>query len=212
MTETNIQQFLELEQIKEGVIILKNKALRGVIMVSSLNFALKSEEEQNAILYQFQNFLNSLDFSLEIVIQSRRLNITGYSEKLKELERAQENELLKIQTADYRKFVENLIAGGTIMSKNFFVVVPFTLVEIPGLTMAKGPSDKKVPVLSEERFQQAKFQLWQRMEFVALGLRRCGLQAVPLNSSELIELFWSLYHPEEAEVGYYPEIPPEIIT
>ena len=212
MAETTTQQFLELEQIKEGVIILKNKTLRGVIMVSSLNFSLKSEEEQNAILYQFQNFLNSLDFSLEIVIQSRRLNITGYSEKLKELERAQENELLKIQTADYRKFVENLIAGGTIMSKNFFVVVPFALVEIPNLTMAKWSSNKKVPLLSEERFQQAKFQLLQRMEFVALGLRRCGLQTAPLNSSELIELFWSLYHPEEAEVGYYPEVPPEIIT
>lgn len=213
MPETTTQQFLEIEQIKEGVIILKNRALRGVIMVSSLNFALKSEEEQNAILYQFQNFLNSLDFSLEIVVQSRMLNITGYLDKLKELEKAQKTELLKIQTADYRKFIEGLIGGGMIMSKSFYVVVPFALIEIPGLTTAKGLSAKQVShVLSEERFQQAKFQLWQRMEFVALGLRRCGLQAVPLNTAELIELFWSLYHPEEAEVGYYPEIPPEIIT
>lgn len=178
-------------------------------MVSSLNFTLKSEEEQNAILYQFQNFLNSLDFSLEIVVQSRKLNITGYLDKLKELEKAQKSELLKIQTADYRKFIEDLIGGGEIMSKSFYVVVPFTLIEIPGLTSTK---DSSIKQLSEERFQQAKFQLWQRMEFVALGLRRCGLQTAPLNTSELIELFWSLYHPEEAEVGYYPEIPPEIIS
>jgi len=213
MAKVTTQQFLEIEQIKEGVVILKNKSLRGVIMVSSLNFALKSEEEQSAIIYQFQNFLNSLDFSIEIVVQSRRLNITGYLDNLKELEKTQEIELLKIQTADYRKFITNLIGGKAIMSKNFFVVVPFTLIEIPGLRTAKSPLTKQVStVFSEERFQQAKSQLWQRIEFVALGLRRCGLQAVPLNTSELIELFWSLYHPEEAEIGYYPEIPPEIIT
>ena len=206
------QQFLEIEQIREGVMILRNKALRGVIMVSSLNFALKSEEEQNAIIYQFQNFLNSLDFSIEIVVQSRRLNITGYLDKLKELEKAQENELLKIQTAEYRKFIQDLIAGGAIMSKNFFVVVPFALIEIPGLKAARGVLGKQpAAILSEEQFQRAKTQLWQRMEFVALGLRRCGLQCIPLNTSELIELFWSLYHPEEAEVGYYPEIPSELI-
>ena len=202
MPQATTQQFLEIEQVREGVMILRNKALRGVIMVSSLNFALKSEEEQNAIIYQFQSFLNSLDFSLEIVVQSRRLNITGYLEKLKELEKAQENELLKIQTAEYQRFIGDLIAGGAIMSKNFFVVVPFTLVEIPGM--------KPTLTLDEEKFQRCKSQLWQRMEFVALGLRRCGLQCIPLNTSELIELFWSLYHPEEAEVGYYPEIPPEL--
>jgi len=181
-------------------------------MVSSLNFALKSEEEQNAIIYQFQNFLNSLDFSIEIVVQSRRLNITGYLNKLKELEEAQENELLKIQTAEYQKFIRDLITGGAIMSKNFFVVVPFTLIEIPGMKAVKGVLGKQpTAILSEEQFQRAKTQLWQRMEFVALGLRRCGLQCIPLNTSELIELFWSLYHPEEAEVGYYPEIPSELI-
>ncbi len=212
MPGASTQQFLEMDQIKEGVVVLKNKSLRGVIMVSSQNFALKSDEEQQATIYQFQNFLNSLDFSLEIVVQSRRLNITGYLDKLKDLEKAQENELLKIQTAEYQKFIRDLIAGGSIMAKNFFVVVPFTLIKIPGMKSAKGlfkKSTTKAP--SEEQFQRAKSQLWQRMEFISLGLRRCGLQCIPLNTSELIELFWSLYHPEEAEVGYYPEIPPELI-
>jgi hypothetical protein len=212
MPKASTQQFLEIDQIREGVILLRNKAMRGVLMVSSLNFALKSEEEQNAIIYQFQNFLNSLDFSLEIVVQSRRLNITGYLEKLKELEEKQENELLKIQTAEYQKFIKDLITGGAIMAKSFFVVIPFTLIEIPGMKAMKGLVKRgEIPTLTEEQFQRCKSQLWQRMEFVALGLRRCGLQCVPLNTSELIELFWSLYHPEEAEVGYYPEIPPELI-
>ena len=210
MAKASAQQFLEIEQIREGVIVLRTKALRGVIMVSSLNFALKSEEEQNAIIYQFQNFLNSLDFSLEIVVQSRRLNITGYLDKLKELEEKQEDELLKTQTAEYRKFVNDLIAGGQILTKNFFVIVPFTLIEIPGMEVIK-KGKKPFPGLTEEQFQRAKSQLWQRMEFVVLGLRRCGLQCVPLNTPELIELFWSLYHPEEAEAGYYPAIPPEIL-
>jgi len=212
MARSSTQDFLEFEQIREGIVILKNRALRGILMVSSLNFALKSEDEQNATLYQFQNFLNALDFSCQIIVQSRRLNITGYLEKLKNLEKAQENELLKTQTISYRKFIEELVGSGTIMTKTFFVVVPYTLLESEGIVPAgknliKPPS---LPRLTEESFQRCKTQLWQRMEFVALGLRRCGLQAVPLSTPEIIELFWSLHHPKEAEVGYYPEIPSEL--
>ncbi len=210
MAQGSTQQLLEVEQIREGVVLLKNKAMRGIIMVSSLNFALKSEEEQDAIIFQFQNFLNSLDFSLEIIIQSRRLNITGYLDKLKKLENKQENELLRIQTAEYQKFIKNLIAGKGIMSKNFFVVVPFTLMEIPSIKTTKSLLKQQSSTLTEDKFQRCKTQLWHRIEFVSLGLRRCGLKCVPLNTSELIELFWSLYHPEQAEIGYYPEIPPEL--
>ncbi len=210
MPKSPTQKFLEIDQIKEGVVVLRNKALRGVLMSSSLNFALKSEDEQTAIIYQFQNFLNSLDFSLEISIQSRRLNITGYLEKLKELEQQEKNDLLKLQISEYQKFIRELIAESSIMSKNFFVIVPFTLAELPRLTGEKKPPQQKGVSLTEERFQRAKNQLWQRMEFVALGLRRCGLEVMPLNTTELIELFWGVYHPEEAEIGYYPEIPPEL--
>ena len=210
MAQAATQQIIEIYQIKEGVVILKNKALRGVLMVSSINFALKSEEEQNAIIFQFQSFLNSLDFSIEITMQSKRLNITGYLEKLKELEAKEKTELLKIQIAEYQKFIRELIKGGAIMSKQFFVIVPFSLIELHKLTA--GEKKQKTMSLTEERFQRAKTQLWQRMEFTALGLRRCGLQSIPLNTTELIELFWSLYHPEEAEVGYYPEIPPELTS
>ncbi|MAF25035.1 hypothetical protein CL634_05605 [bacterium] len=214
MPKASTQDFLEISQIREGVIVLKNRTLRGTLMVSSLNFALKSEDEQNAIVYQFQSFLNSLDFSLQIVVQSRKLNITGYLDKIKELEQKQKNELLKIQTADYRKFVEELIKGGSIMAKSFFVVVPFTLFEAKtkkaaGFKEMLKPSQISGP-LTKSQFQRCKNQLWQRMEFVALGLRRTGLRSVPLNTSELIELFWAYHHPAEAEVGYYPELPPEI--
>ena len=211
MPQFTTQQFLEMKEIKEGVIILKNKTLRGILMVSSLNFALKSEEEQNAIIYQFQDFLNSLDFSLEIIVQSRKLNITGYFDKLRQLERDQENDLLKTQIIEYQKFIKELIAKGSIMSKNFLVVVPFVPFEFE-VSKKGGPFSKPTGfALTDEKFQRAKMQLWQRMELIVLGLRRCGLQSAALNSSELIELFWSLHHPEQAEFGYYPEVPPEVV-
>ncbi len=203
------QDFLEFDQIKDGVVILKNKGLRIVLMVSSLNFALKSTEEQNAILYQFQNFLNSLDFSCQILVQSRRLNITGYLEKLTEIEKKEENELLKIQITDYRKFIEQITKGGSIMQKTFYVIVPFSTMKA-SITTEKGKIPK-ISTLTEELFQRSKSQLLQRVEFVILGLRASGLEAVPLTTLELSELFWSLHHPLEAEQGYYPEIPSELV-
>lgn len=213
MAKISTQAFLEFEQIREGIMILKNKAMRAVLMVSSLNFALKSEEEQDAILYQFQNFLNSLDFSCQILIHSRRINIVGYLDKLKEIEEKEENDLLKLQIAEYRKFIEDIMAGGTIMQKIFYVVIPFTISEARGqISEKKSKFPIKIPTLTEEEFRRCKAQLWQRVEFTALGLRRCGLQTVPLNTLELIELLWSFYHPLEAEKGYYPEIPPELST
>lgn len=204
------QQFLEIDQIREGVVILKDRSLRGILLVSSMNFALKSEEEQNAIIYQFQNFLNSMDFSCQIIVQSRRLNITSYLDTLKDLEEKQHNPLLKIQTKGYREFIEETIKGGTIMKKAFFVVVPFYFLSTQPKDQKKQSAPQQGSTLIETSFQRNKFQLWQRMEFVALGLKRCGLQAVPLITPEIIELFWGLHHPKEAEFGYYPEIPPEL--
>jgi len=215
MASLTSQQFLEVDQIREGVIVLKDRTLRSVLMVSSLNFALKSEEEQTAIIYQFQSFLNSLDFTCQILAQSRRLNITGYLDQLKQLESKQTNELLKIQTKSYREFVEGIVKQGTIMKKGFFVVIPFYPPVIGGGGEKKKrvielPKGEEPLTLTEENFQRNKTQLWQRMEFVALGLKRCGLQAIPLITPELIELLWEWHHPKEAEFGYYPEIPPEL--
>lgn len=208
------QKFIEVEQIKDGVLIMKDHTLRGVMMVSSVNFALKSGAEQQATIFQFQNFLNSLDFTCQMLIVSRKLNITGYLDKLKDIEEKQENELLKNQTRDYHQFVEKLVAGSSIMSKNFYLIVPFYLSE--GQEAVAGGSGifqfKTAPPLTEELFQKYKSQLYQRMEFLALGLRRCGVWSIPLKTEELAELMWSVYHPAEAQVGYYPEIPPELIV
>ncbi len=200
------QDFLQIKEIKGGLLITKDNSLRGVLMVSAANFALKSSEEQEAIIFQFQNFLNSLDFPCQITMQSRRLNMTGYFDHLKELEKNQKNPLLKTQTGEYRKFIEELVGTGSIMTKNFFVTISFYLGEIVG-----DSGNKKILVkMTDENFARAKNQLLQRMEFASLGLRRCGLVTTILNNEELIELFWGLYHPREAESGYYPQIPPEM--
>lgn len=221
MAETSTQNFLELQDIKEGVLLLKNNDIKGVLMVSSLNFALKSDEEQTAIVYAFQNFLNSLDFACQIIVQSRNINITPYLDELKDLEEKQTNELLRAQTSSYREFIKNMVVGDTVMTKNFYVVVPYTIMEALGIKAAgkqynflKGMGGKsgKGREITDSDFQRCKVQLWQRMEFLALGLKRCGLEAIPLTTPELIELFWAIHHPEQAEVGYYPEILPELLT
>ena len=206
------QEFLPFQEIKDGVIILKNKALRGILMLSSSNFALKSNDEQEAIIFQFQNFINSLDFDTQISVQSRRVNLTGYLEKVKTLEENQTNELLRIQTADYRRFVAKIINRGTIMSKRFLVIVPYTLIEVEGSSSFKRllASKKQEELIPESAFERARTQLRQRMEFVSIGLRRCGLNSSPLTTPELIELLWAWYHPHSAEVGYYPSIMPEL--
>jgi len=208
------QDFLEFDEIREGTVILKDRSIRGILLVSSMNFALKAEDEQDAIIYQFQNFLNSLDFSLQILIHSRRLNITGYLERLETLAAQQTNQLLKKQTEEYQKFIGSMIKGGAIFSKTFFVSIPFNIMEVQRTVGKKGARFAKPKLagkLSDEEFERMKTQLWQRMEFLALGLRRMGLHVSPLNTEEIIELLWSWYHPAQSEVGYYPEIPPELL-
>ena len=220
MTENATQAFLEIQDIREGVLILKNTGIRGILMVSSINFALKSEEEQTAIIYAFQSFLNSLDFFCQIVVQSRNINITPYLDSLKDLEERQTNDLLKKQTASYREFIKNMVVGDTVMTKNFYVVVPYSMTEIFGIKKAGSQFDvlkqftgnaKEQKPMADDEFERCKTQLWQRMEYLAMGLRRCGLEAVPITTPELIELFWSIHHPDQAEIGYYPEILPELL-
>ena len=217
MPETATQAFLEIQDIREGILLLKNNSIRGILMVSSINFALKSEEEQTAIIYAFQTFLNSLDFFCQIVIQSRNINITPYLDGLKDLEDKQTNELLKRQTTSYREFIKNMVVGDVVMTKNFYVVVPYNLMEILGIkgtkkmSLGQAGGGQQGQAMKDEDFQRCKTQLWQRMEYLSMGLRRCGLEAIPLTTPELIELFWSIHHPDQAEIGYYPEILPELL-
>lgn len=186
------QKFVEIENIKEDMVILKNGAVRAVLLASSINLALKSTEEQDAIIYQFQNFLNSIDFPLQFVIQSRKLNIDNYLSSIREMERKQENELLKIQTQEYMEFVRNFVEMQNIMTKNFYIVVPFAK-EITKAGILGGSAAK----MTDEQLLKLKDQLWQRVDEVMAGIARIGIKCVPLNTQELTELFYDLYNPEE---------------
>ena len=120
------QNFVPVKEVRDGVMVLKNNSLRAVSMVSSLNFALKSEDEQTAIIMQFQNFLNSLDFSVQIFVQSRRLDIRPYIAMMEAKRKEQTNDLIKIQTHEYIEFIKNFTDSVSIMSKNFFIVTSYS--------------------------------------------------------------------------------------
>lgn len=188
---TASQKFVEIDKIKEDMVILKTGAVRAVLLASSINLALKSTEEQDAIIYQFQNFLNSVDFSIQFVIQSRKLNIDDYLVAIKEIEKTQDNELLKIQTQEYIDFVRNFVELQNIMIKNFYIVIPFTK------EVSVGGGSSSATKMSDEQLLKLKDQLWQRVEEVMAGISRVGIKCVPLNTQELVELFYDLYNPEE---------------
>lgn len=200
------QEFLPIEAIHDGVVILKGgQGLRAVLMVSSLNFSLKSEEEQDALVYQYESFLNSLDFPLQFVVQSRRLNIHPYLDTLAERRKEESNELLRIQIGEYAEFVKSFVEMTSIVSKTFFAAIPFTPSIaargggiIRGITSLLG-GPKAAPANGDGEFDQWKNQLLQRVDAVAAGLKRLGLRAAPLGTEELIELFYGLYNPTESQ-------------
>ncbi len=197
------QQFVKIENIHEGTAILKNGSLRRILMVSGINFELKSEEEQNIILYAYSNFLNTLDFSVQIIIHSRKLNIDSYLNKLSERQSSETNELLKNQISEYTEFIRSFVELNAVMAKTFFVVVPYDPIIIP--TGGKKIIDlfklgMKTKILTpEETLEQKMVQLNQRTDQVINGLSQIGLRVVALNDEELIELFYNLYNPETIE-------------
>ncbi len=202
-----VQKYLDINAIREGTVIMKNGTLKAVLMVSSINFALKSQEEQEAIIYRFQNFLNSLDFSVQIVISSRKLNIEDYYKILSIREREQANELLKIQIGEYRNFIHELVEMANIVSKTFYVAVSFSQSEDffnlgKGVLDSLGKKDAKEKfIFKEEEFGKNRGQLLQRVQHVANGLAGLGLKMTALNTQELIELFYTLYNPSVSEHG-----------
>lgn len=194
------QRFLDVAEIKEDTVILKDGTLRAVLLVSSINFALKSVDEQNAIVQAYMQFLNGIDFPIQIVIQSRKMNIDSYMRQLVESEKTQTNDLLKRQIRDYSEFVKQLVKLGDIMQKRFYVVVPIN----PATSQQKGFFQRLQEILtpsgairiSEERFKKDKFELGLRTNQIIGGLSSMSLNAVQLDTQSLIELFYTVYNPE----------------
>lgn len=195
------QQLVDIEAIREGVVVLKSGTMRAVLMCSSVNLALKSQDEQDALIFQYQNFLNGLDFPIQFSIHSRKLDITDYISDLKETLKAQDNELLRIQTEEYIDFIQSFVGMQNIMSKTFAVIIPYSIGEDAkqsiGDRLFGGKKSSSFVHMSDEEFLKYKNQLWQRVENVVSGLRAFGVRALPLDNSELVELFFDLYNPGE---------------
>lgn len=193
------QQYLDIAEIKEDVVIMRDGTLRSVLLISSVNFALKSEDEQNAIVSAYVSFLNNIDFPLQIVIQSREMNVEGYLSTLKEKEKEQTNELLKMQTAEYIQYINELISMSKIMNKRFYIVVPYNPLSDKQKNFFARFFDVLKPAtlikVKEERFLKRKERLMHRVENVVSALGSVGLNSAVLDTQSLIELYYNTYNP-----------------
>ncbi len=197
------QDFVPIKEVRDGVVILKDGSLRVLLMASSINLALKSQDEQQAVIAQFQNFLNSLEFTVEFFVQSRSLDIRPYIALLQDRYTKELDELMKIQIREYMAFIKDFTERANIMTKNFFIVVPYD----PALINRGGGmlgsflpgSSGGAAALQDEQFEQYRTQLEQRAAVIEQGLVRTGVRVVKLGTEEVIELFYKLFNPGELE-------------
>lgn len=195
------QDFVPIQEVRDGVVVMKDGGLRAILMASSLNFALKSDDEQSAFIMQFQNFLNSLDFTCEIFIQSRMLDIRPYIATLEVAYKQQLDDLMRIQIREYIEFIKSFTEAANIMTKNFFVVVPYTP-SVINTSKGKGSflpfrRSQANPEEANRSFEEQVSQLEQRVGIVQQGLVRSGVRTVQLGTEETIELLYKLFNPGE---------------
>lgn len=205
------QRFLDIAEIREDALVTKTGGLRAVFLVSSVNFALKSEEEQNAIIGSYVRFLNSINFPIEIVIQSRRLVLDRYLANLENLRREQPNELLRLQMGEYLSFVRELLELGDIMTKRFFVVVPLEPVSVKQsrgflYELKKLLHPGEIIRYDRKRFAELKEALEKRAGFASSGIASIGLRVQRLDTQGLIELAYASYNPHLARLEPLPSL------
>ncbi|MDQ5957076.1 MAG: hypothetical protein QG614_50 [Patescibacteria group bacterium] len=195
------QKFVPIKTIHEGVIELDNGSFVEILITNSLNLALKSQDEQAAIVAQFQNFFNSLDFPIQIFAKSRRANIDGYIASLQDRLKYIDEELLKLQTVEYINYIQNFVSEVNIMEKQFFVVVPYTPAITGNKSVASSPlslfgaTPKLSSIDNQTNLLKVRQQLEERVSVVSSGLSRCGLRLKQLDTEEAMELFYELFNP-----------------
>lgn len=196
------QKYLDIAEIKDDVVVMRDGTIRAVLLVSSINFALKSEDEQEAVIGAYVSFINNIDFPLQILIQSRELNIDNYISFLKTKEKEQLNRLLKIHTAEYINYIAELTSLGKIMNKRFYVVVqynPLTDKRKGFFTLlAEALKPATSLKLKQKTLDRYKEMLNRRLETIYGGLESMGMSVVRLDTQSLIELYYQSYNPETA--------------
>lgn len=203
------QNALQVAEIRDGIVIMNDGSFRSVVMVKSINFDLMSPQEREAVEYSYQGFLNSLYFPTQIFIRSQKVDLTPYIEKLDKIRSEHDNMLLALLMEDYLGFIANLAQQTNIMDKRFYVVIPyFPVVDVQkAITSSKNfftglvglfNSKQQHVVVNETDLEAAKDELRNRVQAVLGGLQQCGIQGLPLDTQELIELFYESYNPETA--------------
>ncbi len=201
------QAHLPIGEIRNNCVVLKNGGIRAVIKTSTINFNLKSETEQEATIEAYKGFLNTLSFPIQIVVQSRKVDLDAYFETLKQRESEIYNPLLKSQTHDYREYLEKLVEVADIMEKEFFVVIPAdpkrneikkNILSQFLQNMSPEDSLEKVKTRYNE-FHSLQTILQKRIEMVEAGLGRCGLRTKQLDTQKLINLYYKSYNPSLAQ-------------
>jgi hypothetical protein len=194
------EKFLDIAEIRDDMVLLKDGTVRAVLLVSSINFALKSMDEQEAIIQAYMTFLNSLEYPIQIVIQSRRMNIDAYMDRLIEQQRTIKNDLLRNQIADYRAFVLELVELGQIMQKMFYIVVPYDPLTNKKKNFWTRFSEAISPAaaanLNKKQLADRIEQLSRRVEISQGQLNSMGLASVRLDTQGLIELYYNVYNPD----------------
>jgi len=195
------QEFVPIKEIRDGIIVLKDGGYRGVLICSAINFGLKSAEEQHAITLGFQNFLNTLDFSIQILINSRRMDLRPYLAILEGKAPEQKSELMRIQLREYIEFVRSFADQSNIMTKSFYVIVSYTpqVSAASAVSFLRRDSAAEKTSASKASFEEERAQLEQRLSLVAAGLSGTGVRAVPLGTEETIELLYRSFNPGELE-------------
>ena len=195
------QQFVPVKEIKNGVVILKDGSYRGVLMCSAINFGLKSADEQHAIILGFQNFLNTLDFSIQIIVNSRKMDLRPYLTLLEGKAPEQKTELLRIQLREYIEFIKSFAEQANIMTKSFYIVVPYSprASATSAMNFLKRENVSAKNVAANVSFGESRVQLEQRLSLISGGLSGTGVRAVPLNTEEVVELLYRSFNPGELE-------------
>ncbi len=206
------EKFVSIETIRDDCVILKDGSLRAVVMVSGINFDLLSESEQDVIINAYQNLLNGLDFTLQTLVHSRKININNYLKKIKKRETQETNNLLRLQIGEYYNFIDELVKTSNIMVKRFYLIIPYSAMPAEIATVSgplsqvfqkmpfgKKETPKQLEQKEEMDFINQKLQLNHRVSAVITGLKPMGLNAIRLKTPELVELYYNFYNPEKQE-------------
>lgn len=200
------QQFLAIEDIKDGLVLLKDGSCCLVIKTTAVNFGLLSSEEQDAIIYAYAAFLNSLSFPIQVLITSQRMDISSYLDKLAKLEKAQPSGKIRSQIRKYYQFILSIVKENKVLEKNFYLVIPFSCLELGAKSaFSFWPQKKKgLPFSKDYIFNRAKTALYPKRDHILRQLGRMGLKGEQLSSQKLVELFYELFNPQVSQEEKMP--------